>query len=349
MALIQGRYPLEYRSEIVRPLMLAVQQGGSACVVGLAGAGKSNLVHFLEQAEIREQYLPPEEAKRTHFISITCDCGNQGRQKIFEDMLARAWLVAKREGFDLAASAPTGASQLPTLRNFLRDLCGTHGQRLIYMFDEFEELIRHEPAGLFDELMALRYDHRASGNLVFLTITHRMPHLVPSRSAFGTSKFFEILRSHIYPLPPYRPDDARYALDAMLRKLDDLEIAPEQREQLIAVSGGHSGLLKAVLMTLSAQTNTVPSGPADRIVKGHVPSVLKLITLVNDDGPVRSACEHIWTHLHVEEQQALCAIVRHEGAPREMASFLQRRGLLRNCAPLTIFCPLLAEYVRHHA
>ena len=123
MTLIQNRYPIEYRSEIVQPLMAAVCQGESACLVGLAGVGKSNLVHFLEQPEAKKHYLPEGIADRTHFVSLSCRPGGQPKEEIFGAMLTAVWLVASRQGYDLTRSAPVGSAYYQMLRNVLRDFC----------------------------------------------------------------------------------------------------------------------------------------------------------------------------------------------------------------------------------
>ena len=333
MTLIQNRYPIEYRSEIVQPLMTAVCQGESACLVGLAGVGKSNLVHFLEQPEAKNHYLPEGIAGKTHFVSLSCRPGGQPKEEIFGAMLTAVWLVASRQGYDLTRSAPIGSAYYQMLRNILRDFCDVAGQRLVFVLDEFESLIRQQPEGFFDDLRALRDDHRASGHLAFITITHRMPQLVPGRTVFGQTKFFALLRDHIFPLQSYRPRDADDMLSVLLKKTEGLEIASEGRQRLIAVSGGHSGLLRAVFTVVSPDFGA--SAPT-------------LLRQTGSNERVREVCDQIWIHLHHDEQQALCLVARKQAISSQLTSYLQRRGLLREGASLGFFSPLFGEYVMKH-
>ena len=329
MALIQNRYRIDYRAEIVRPLMAAIRRGESVCLVGLAGVGKSNLVSFLEEPEVTKHYLP-DLSDRTHIVWVSCRSADQPKEEIFEALLTRVWLVARRQGYDLADIAPAGTAKYRMLQNVLGEFCGAHGQRLVFVLDEFEGLIQQQPEDFFDDLRALRDDHRPSGQLTFVTITHRMPQVVPGRTIFGQTKFFALLRDHIYPIPPYRFADADEMLNVLLQKTEGLEIVPEDRQRLIAVSGGHSGLLRDVFSVVTPNFGM---------------SIPKLLRLGSSSERVREMCNQIWTHLHRDERQALRSLARNQAISPETTGFLQRRGLLRDGASPTFFSPLFGEYV----
>ena len=334
MALIQNRYPIDYRAEVLRPVMSALKHGDSVGLVGLAGVGKSNLVHFMEQPEVRLHYWPEEDPPRTHFALVPCRADDLPKDELFGAMRISAWSIAIRAKLEIADPALPGVTQYQMLHDFLRVFYEEHGQRLVYVFDEFERLIQSQPAGFFDDLRALRDDHRAAGPLAFVTITHRMPQLVTGRSPFGQTGFFELLRDHIYPLPPHQPIDAQGMLQTLLQKEDGVALTPEACQRLIVVSGGHCGILRATFLALKPDFSM---------------SVRTLLHFAAGNQRIREACDHIWVHLHAEEQEALRRLVRDQPVSAEMTGFLVRRGLLRDKPPPAIFSPLFREYVARNA
>jgi hypothetical protein len=329
MTLILDRYQIDYRSEIVSPLMTLIRHGESACIVGLAGVGKSNLLHFLEQPVVRRHYLSPE-ADRIHFVSIPCWPGNQPKEDLYRAMLLWVWLMATDLNPDMANAPPAGVPPLQMLRSILRTVCYTHGQRVVFMFDEFESLIQYQPLSVFDDLRAIRDDHRATGDVVFVVITHHLPQLAQTQKPFKESKFYEMIRDHIIPLGPYQDRDAEGMIDAMLNKVEGATLDPADRGRLIRFSGGHSGLLRALF------TETAP----DFRVTGP-----RVSQLVASSERLRASCEHLWTHLHREEQDALRALLRHEFVDPNLLDFLCRRGLVVQAATPAIFSPLFQMYV----
>ena len=325
MALILDRYPIDFRSEIVHPIMAEIQHSGSVSIVGLAGAGKSNLVHFMGQPEVLAHYLPHSEATRTHVLSVQCRPGTQPKEELFGKMLS-----ALLQAFELAPETPLAESTFNQLRSTLASLCGRRGQRLVFVFDEFESLISAQGADFFEDLRELRDEHRTSGNLLYVVITHRMPQRIPGSPSFEESKFFEILRNNIFPLGPYRKVDARGMLHVLLQRQGVQAISPAASDRLIAFSGGHAGLLRAVVEELSP--NFERSAP-------------RLLTLVSESQRIRHAGEHIWTHLHIQEQRALSSLVFGQAIPPAMQQFLFKRGLLDEADSSSLSSLLLREYI----
>ncbi len=331
MDLLLGRYPIDYRSEVLSVVMPVLRQGDSVCLVGLAGVGKSNLVHFIKQPEVKAHYWPAEEAEKTHILALSCGPGSQPADEVFEDMLMQALLAA--QALEGPAFAPQiNAAPWHVLREVLNRVCQQHGQRVVFLFDEFESLIAHQPAEFFERLRILRDDHRATGRLVYMVITHRLPHRTPNPSNFGASKFFELLRNGIYPLPPYRERDASLMLDVLLQRREPVPFSAQDRARLIAFSGGHSDLLKAIFYEIYPTLNA----------SAHL-----LLKLAENSTGVRSSCEHIWTHLHPEEQVALRRLVSGNSVDPAMMQFLRYRGLLQSGSELTFFSPLFQQYTAH--
>ncbi len=283
MSLILDRYPIDYRSEVVSRLMPLIQHGESMCLVGLAGVGKSNLATFLQQPEVKAHYLPEPDAKRTEIVYLSCLPGGQPKDEVLSALLLRTWRIAARFEPGRPELPPTDRAPLYVLQNLLEDVCRVRNRRVVYILDEFESLIRHQPPGLFDDFRALRDEHRTSGNVVFVVITNRMPQLIPGPDRFSSGKFFQILRSNIFSLPPYRDTDADSMLDVLLKQAGYSAIDAQDRARLLRFSGGHSWLLAALFKQLAPTFHA---------------SARDYLPLVASSGRVNWVCEQIWLSLH---------------------------------------------------
>jgi hypothetical protein len=329
--LVLDRYPIEYRQEVVQPLMHKAQRGESACLVGLAGVGKSNLMNFIAQEAVRRRYLG-DEWQRTHFLGVVCTTGAQEPDIVFKAMLDAALALAGEIEPGRSIELVPGVSLFQALRSVLRFLCETHGQRVVFVLDEFEDAIRCQPVDLFDALRTLRDDQRATGRIQFVVITHRLPQLILSTPPFHSSRLYQILRDNIYPLPPYSQKDAEWMLDDLCRKRPGLELPPLAIRELLSYSGGHGGLLRALFEDLH---------PGFDVARGT------LLGLAEQASKTRTSCEHIWTHLHRDEQAALRKLAAGRIVVPEWAAYLHRRGLIaRNAPDGAIFSPVFARYIQ---
>jgi hypothetical protein len=333
MSLILNRFPAEYRAEVVTELMTVVQHGDSACLVGLAGVGKSNLARFLEAPEVVQRSLPASEAARIHFRRIDCS-PDIDRAQLYEHMAEVVRILIHQAGMQAGLAADGEATPFFKLRHLLKHLCDKHQQRIVFIFDEFESMVRHQDAQFLQDLRTLRDDQRTTRNVAFLVITHRMPQLIAGQPAIGRqSKFFEIIRDHIYALPPYQRTDTDSMIDALARRRGGAlaAINPEHLTLLWELSWGHSGLLAAIF---------------NELYPSFSKSIYKLLKIVHHPSALQSACEHIVDYLHAEEVEALRALLLGQHVSAEMLLFLRRRGLIRYESTPVIFSPLLAEYIR---
>jgi hypothetical protein len=334
MSLILNRFQLDYRIEIVTELMTVVQQGESACLVGLAGVGKSNLASFLEAPEVVKRSLPASEAARTHFRRI--DCGPDiDRAQLYEHMAEVVRILILQAGMQSGLPADNEAIPFFKLRHLLKHLCDKHQQRIVFIFDEFESMVRHQEAQFLQDLRTLRDDHRTTRNVAFLVITHRMPQLIAGQPGISKqSKFFEIIRDHIYALAPYQRTDTNSMIEALVQRRGGTlaAINPQHLTLLWELSGGHSGLLAALFSELYPTFSK---------------SIYKLLKIVHHPSAMQAVCEHILQHLHDEEVEALRALVLGQPISPEMLLFLRRRGLIRYESTPVLFSPLVAEYVRY--
>lgn len=324
MDIIADRYGPHYRHEVVRHISECVARGKSLGLVGIAGAGKSNLIHFLTQPETRRHVLPAGEADRTCFVAVSCLPGDQAADRLYEAML----MAAPQEG-TAPPVYPVGAPAFHPLRATLKTAC--RRQRVVYLFDEFESLLEHQPAEFFDNLRLLRDDQRTSGHLCYLFITHRMPHRVSAKADFEHSKLFELFRNDLYPLPPHTEADAVAMVNTLTQRVGSEPLGNGVANQLARYAGYHCGLIHALHQELYPTLNV---------------GWRTIHRLAQTNARVRKSCEHIWRHLHPEEQEGIHSCAFGGPVERTLADFMRRRGLLLPDNSPTIFSPLFAEYVR---
>lgn len=335
MSLILNRYLPTYRQEIVKTLFTVTEQGKSLCLVGLAGVGKSNLCQFLEQPDVSARYLPQSEVERTHFLNIPCGTGTQSTHQIYQALLIALHPLAQQLGHSLPQLPETPLFY--KLRDLLRLLCASpdrngHNRRIIFLLDEFENLIRHQTAEFFEELRQLRDDHRSSGNLAYVVLTHRMPQTLKGadHKPFQESRLMELLHREIRALGPYCNEDARQMLESLLSQAR-LSLSLKFQKRLCALCGCHSGILRAVFDALRPHLEM---------------STQQLLRLADEHPEVNRSCEHLWSHLHDAERAALLELVQGKHPAPTTTTFLLKRGLLTSPPSPEIFSPIFGKFVK---
>lgn len=328
MALILDRYEISYRREVAEHVFATTAGGYSLCLVGLAGSGKSNLVTFTRQPEVVRHYVvDPAAAGNTTVCWMNCLQAAESPARFYAEMLNGLQPAAEATGYTL----PTirDGSGYVEVRTAVRHLCQTAGQRIVYILDEFECLIRQQPLYLFEELRNVRDEVRTPPRFAYVFITHRMPHKVAGGQPFENSSLYRLICDNMVAFGPYRPEDATAMLDVLIAR-EKLAIEDVDRNRILMMSGGHAGLMYALVMALKPHFNM----PARR-----------LLGLAGVGGPVRKACEHLWKHLHSTERAALLEIARGGLPDPWLREFLYKRGLVDGMQSPVIFSPLFREYV----
>ncbi len=328
MALILDRYPLEYRREVVEHIFATTAGSNSMCLVGLAGSGKSNLVTFSRQPEVVRHYAADDAAaENTTVCWMSCLQAADSPARFYAEMLAGLAPAAEKVGYDLPTIG--GGSGYLEVRAAVRHLCQTAGQRIVYILDEFESLIRQQPLYLFEELRNVRDEVRTPPRFAYVFITHRMPHRVVGSQPFENSSLYRLICDNMVAFGPYRPEDARAMLHVLATR-EKLAIEPVERDRILMLSGGHAGIMFALVTAIKPRFN-VPAR--------------KMMELATAGGPVRKACDHIWRHLHGTERSALLDLARGVLPAPWLREFLYKRGLIDSLQAPEIFSPVFKEFV----
>jgi DNA-binding winged helix-turn-helix (wHTH) protein len=335
--------PLSFRADLLGQLMPALRAGECCSLVGTSGVGKSNLVRFLQRPDVQSAYWGDEP---TWVVVIDTNSlvfdDRPDEYIIAELMIYRLIREAERRNMPADFIADLDKKYIPLIEQpsahlalrYLERVCGriceTSGIRIVFAFDQFEDLWKSRGARLFLNLRHLRDEFKY--RLVYLVMTReQLQHSRDDRAA--VESFWELFTSHIYGLGMYGASDANMMIDRMAQRRG-IDVPDELRQTVLAVSGGHSGLLRAVFWALQG-------GPSAAV--GY--DKLLLVDAIAQE------CAKIWGDLLPEEQQIVRVIATES---TELAlddptlANVQLKQLVRGDPP-ALFSPLFAAYARQQA
>ncbi|MCC6147369.1 MAG: winged helix-turn-helix domain-containing protein [Anaerolineaceae bacterium] len=206
-------YPRDYRRKEVETLLGAARAGECAAVIGLSGAGKSNLFGFMAH---RVNGNPP--------LALV-DC-NRLAAPMLGDFYS---LVGRSLGHKTLVGDPLGA-----LEEILGAQLSPAGARLCLLFDRFDALDSVLAPFVYGSLRALRDAHKY--RLTFLIAARQPPD--------PNNELAELFIAHTLWLGPLSLEDARWSAESTLARAG-LELSPEETARLIEFSWGYPALLRA--------------------------------------------------------------------------------------------------------
>lgn len=332
-------HPLSYRVEIASPLFDLLRAGESAAVVGPASMGKSRLLHFLLRPDVQQHYLG-EAAAHTWLVLVDCNRLDQVSEwglyelmltSLTEDTSGRVDATQREWLNGLRREAITAGSALLARRHVelaTRILCREHGLRLCFIFDEFDEIYRTLPAPALANLRALRDADRYSVCYVLMVRDHP-GRLRPRDEVEG---FYELISRSVIGLKPYTEEDARRVIAQIVARRRRT-VTPSQEAAMLALSGGHPGLLVAL---------------CDLLSNGHAaPADADLVEWALAQPQVVEECRKLWNGLAEDEQFALSRLVHDIGASYTVRELLALKGVIRPTGEGSpeLFSPLFHRYV----
>jgi hypothetical protein len=304
---------LDFRKEEVSYLMKKWTSVESCALVGVGSIGKSNLLQHLSDVRVHKHYLGEEKAKK--FRPIVIDSNMLG--PLTDDEQFRCWagyellmhrLYLAFYPFDVLGDQAEkfhetylqlqdGTNPLYAymglryfelgLQFFLRQ-----GVQLVFMFDEFEELLKQLPVRFFQSLRGLRDTHKKQ--LSFITFTREPLSILIKKFDLPTDEiepFVELFTDNEYFVGPYNQQDSYNMVTALLKR-NNVQYGEEFKHYLVAITGGFAGILRATFQVL----NTHPT-----IFTEHETLLPKLVARK----PIKTECETIWKGLTDREQNIL--------------------------------------------
>jgi ABC-type cobalamin/Fe3+-siderophores transport system ATPase subunit len=217
-------YPADYRQAEVQSILAAVRAGECVAVVGLSGAGKSNLAAFVAQ----------RAGASEGFVLVDCNRLGSFNPGSFFQLIRRALDPAG------PAAAPEG-DELAALEQAVNQKLEALAQRLCLIFDRFDSLPLETRHPLYGNLRALRDGHKY--RLTYVPFTRR--------PLDGRSELAELFYAHTLWLGPLSESDARWSIDSY-RQRSQLPWDAPVYDVILEISGRYPALLRAACEAIAA-------------------------------------------------------------------------------------------------
>ena len=281
-------FPAGYRKRKVAQIAAWIDAGESGLVVGLSGAGKSNVLGFVAHR------LKGHGTLLRPLLDLN---------RLPEPTLA-AFLRQLLAALDDAASAELPAEALIKLRDItgkglaqtdafllgrsveaaLALLCGEMELHTIILMDRFDVALERFDASFFNNLRAWRDAHKT--RLTYVVAARRDWPDWPNLPAL--SEFTDLIAGRTCWVGALSPGDLRWNLTRFAGEKPSKKLV----ERMAELSGGHAGLLK----TLWAASSLSSKGAGG--IEGKPSEWLK-------DSGVRRQCRELWDDLPTTVQESL--------------------------------------------
>ncbi len=219
---IWDTYPPDYRSKTVQAIQAAVRSGDCVSLLGLSGAGKSNLLGFLAH---RASF--PGQGK---FLLVDCNRLPDGEVNSLFRLI--------RSDLDDNSPAPAEHS---ALERTIGDFLSSPDSRLCLLLDRFDRLDLSPGGPLPGNLRALRDAFKYALTLVAATRHPLDPQTELSELFFG----------HTIWLGPLDENDARWSISTYAARRG-LSWNEDIVKKILQVTWGYPALLRSVAEALAA-------------------------------------------------------------------------------------------------
>ena len=230
-------YPTTYRQHEVQRILQAARTGESAAVVGLSGAGKSNLLGFIANRA-------SSQLDNHRFVLIDCNRINTSDPAAIHQAFQAFYRLCLR-ALDVE-SVPTDTDVFEALEVAIGQVLGTVG-KLTLLIDRFEHLLTPRgtdlglpsaqpalPLELFNNLRALRDAYK-----------FKLTYVISTRHALSDStELAELLHAHTHWLGPLSPSDAEWNVQRYAKRIG-AGWPDDAARKLIKFSGAYPALLRA--------------------------------------------------------------------------------------------------------
>lgn len=360
----QSQMRTNFREADLEVVMEHIHAGKSVEIIGLGSVGKSNFIRRLMRKDVQDRYLYQMYQEQSHCIFIGIDANSllEPMPSALDPKVPSGWsgyeLIASRllqavMDHQLVAhiTNPKDASHPESLYalyhkiwpsdtihtqthivafRYLEDLVhrifagSNHGFRLIFIFDEFEKMLRELPPRFFQSLRSLRDQYK--DRIMYITTARQiLPLLVTEELHLEYEAFFDLFVDTRHFLLPYRPSDAEQTFQRMSSRQDYSPPPAPVREQMMLATGGHAGLLRAAFSAWEPK-NLLYEGMSDTQV---------VATLLNLPA-IQEECNTVWRSLSNRERRILFEMTRmkHQNKHTEynplnpMVSLLIQKGIL---------------------
>jgi hypothetical protein len=367
---------MDFRQQEVGYIMERWRASDSCSLVGVGSVGKSNLLQHLANPDVQAFYIK-EVAGEKKLKAIIIDPSmigplpNKGTSEAepircwagYELMMHRLFLAFypftdlpaedARVFYETYQALQDGTNPLYAymgLRYFELglEILIKQGLQIVFMFDEFEEMLKQLPTKFFLTLRGLRDANKK--RLSYLTFT-RSP-LLDITENYGhdlleIEPFTELFTDNVVYIGPYSETDARNMLDDLARR-NNRKYESYTLDFLLWATGRYAGLMRSGFRVLETLGNL----DANMVMTNSE----QLVHDLASRRPIRVECKTIWMSLTAKER----AMLREFTNPRpnvnpndietqQTFALLQQKQLLKfQGSRVTIEPPVFYSFVRNN-
>ncbi len=292
-------YPLAYRAREMRILAGWIRAGVSGSVVGLGGAGKSNLLGFVcHRPEALQAYLEPGDGPVV-LVQVDLNDLPANTPSTFYRVILRSFYEARRH-FEQALQQSINDLYMENraardsflVQSALRELlfqCQARRTRVVLVLDRFDKFCQALTPKFLDTLRGLRDSFKDT--LCYIVGTRQEMAFLLDPADLG--EMYEILDTHVCWVGAMDEVDARRLIAEETRAVPH-PISEAEIVHLLALTGAYPALLKAAC-------HWRQSAPA-----GLAPAEWAAMLLA--ERGIQARLQELWAGLTQEEQHALAHI-----------------------------------------
>lgn len=290
----EGRFWPGFRQEALDCLRHWLAVGSSGALVGLAGAGKSNLLLYL----VRHPERLVQESQAAFTVLVTLDLNllvDRQPTTLYRLILRGCWQQRRRFSEPVLSLLEQlyeeykRATDLFLVQTAVHDLLTAveqQGGRVVLILDQFDHFCRTASEELTMLLRSLRDGFRET--LIYFVSMRQAVIYVPEPQVLGD--LYQLLDTHVCWIGAMRPADAQMFIVQAFGRANQ-QALPEEIAQLVILTGGYPALLKAAC--------------AWRLTAAERPSPEQWRSVLRDHAPIQNRLKDIWQDLTQEERWLL--------------------------------------------
>lgn len=314
-------------------------------IVGVSNIGKSNLLRQLRTPNLLTEISDSVNEDTVSFFYVDFNLQLQMTGQGFYELVLRTVLTnlklhqADPALLDVLDSAyqqivsPTDEFQNAlSFNQAIIALCEQWPRRVVFLFDEFDEVFQQLDARVFLNLRALR--DKYPNDLIYVVSVGAV--LSSGRDDTEIAEFAELFTHHTYFLQSLEEADIQRAIKGFAAA-NDIRFSDEDIRFIAEQSGGHPGLLHLVCQIFAHNT-------LDGVARDF-----RLVSAQLADNPnVRTECVKLWHSLALTSREALFEFLTVGKLDVRIRRVLLQRGILTaaNDGQVNVFGRLFEEFIR---
>jgi len=330
----EALYPAESRFSEIEKILIYIKNGNSCQIVGLPGAGRSNLLGLLSyNRSIREKHLG-ENQKWFHFV--LCNFSEIRKKPLFEaikfiflslvDSLRERKMEEEYEVLDKifrnSVILHDDLILFQGLKKAIDFICIEKELTVVFLFDRFEEYLSALSPEFFSNLRILRNRAKYRFSLVF-SLNRPLEDLIETMLF---ADFYEFLVGNIVYLSLLDKPGLDFRI-SYLEKTSGHQFNDKTVKTIIDLTGGHGKLTRLCFEAVL------------KLNKLHILSNPELKKFLIEQKNIKGALYEIWNSLLPEEQKAL---ISHSPISNE---YLTNAGLIKNNK---VAIPLFLDFIKEN-